>query len=355
MSINQETLKQYKNIDWGQLLRKDLGKTGELNEVKQNFDRIKSIFDKIISYEVLLDEVPNYQRTFEKAIQNFINLCNGQILGNSYTNTADRQSKITFIRSLEETLISQLSPVFNYFQFVDPTNKGKQEDLVKRLKDADTLINKLEKAVDVSSKIAQKQEVAEYGNAFDDMAEGIRNTKIYKHPWLAWIIKYVFKKYEKMGNRQRAFSSQFWMIFILILTLALACYFVFGKKLELQDGANFFEKIWNTLLEQNILLKLFLISAGGYLVAHFSRNYSAEMNMYYTNKHRQLALNSHQRILDSVIKTETSNDAEIKNAILLQVSKTMFDIQETGYLKNGNNPVPTTQIIETVRTGIKSE
>jgi len=60
MAINQEILKQYKNIDWDKLLRKDLGQTGELNEVKQNFDRIKSIFDKIISYEVLLNEVPNY-------------------------------------------------------------------------------------------------------------------------------------------------------------------------------------------------------------------------------------------------------------------------------------------------------
>jgi DNA-binding FadR family transcriptional regulator len=88
------------------------------------------------------------------------------------------------------------------------------------------------------------------------------------------------------------------------------------------------------------------------MVAHFSRNYSAEMNMYYMNKHRQMALNSHQRILDAVRKTETSNEPETKNAILLQVAKTMFDIQETGYLKNGNNPVPTTQIVETIRTGV---
>lgn len=29
----------------------------------------------------------------------------------------------------------------------------------------------------------------------------------------------------------------------------------------------------------------------------------------------------------------------------------MFDIQETGYLKNGMSPVPTTQIIETVKSG----
>ncbi|OIO31628.1 MAG: hypothetical protein COZ49_04385 [Candidatus Yonathbacteria bacterium CG_4_10_14_3_um_filter_47_65] len=329
MAINQEILKQYKNIDWDKLLRKDLGQTGELNEVKQNFDRIKSIFDKIISYEVLLNEVPNYQRAFEKAINNFINSCNSQILGNSYTNTADRQSKIAFIRSLEETLISQLSPVFNYFQFVDPTNKGKQEDLAKRLKDADTLINKLEKAVDVSSKIAQKQEVVEYGNAFDEMAN--------------------------KTNAIRARRNIIAMYISLAVTLFIALIFVWGKHLDIPDESFSLKLIWNTILDQNILLKLFMVSAGGYLVAHFSRNYSAEMNMYYTNKHRQLALNSHQRIIDSVIKTETPNDAETKNAILLQVAKTMFDIQETGYLKNGNNPVPTTQIVETVRTGITRE
>jgi len=226
-------------------------------------------------------------------------------------------------------LISQLSPVFNYFQFVDPTNKGKQEDLAKRLKDADTLINKLEKAVDVSSKIAQKQEVVEYGNAFDEMAN--------------------------KTNAIRARRNIIAMYISLAVTLFIALIFVWGKHLDIPDESFSLKLIWNTILDQNILLKLFMVSAGGYLVAHFSRNYSAEMNMYYTNKHRQLALNSHQRIIDSVIKTETPNDAETKNAILLQVAKTMFDIQETGYLKNGNNPVPTTQIVETVRTGITRE
>jgi len=350
MAINQEILKQYNDISWEKLLREDLGDSGNLKEVKPNFDRIKNIFDRIINYSVLLDDVPNYKRIFENTLQNFINQCKNQLLGSAYTNTAEKTNKITAVRNLEESIISQLSPIFSYLQFADPKNEVQQKDLVKRLKEVNALTEKVEKALEVSGSIAQKQEVNLYGSEFENLAEGVRNTNKLTS---SFFVREIFRRYIVVGNKQRASRSQWLMMFFLFATLIVALIFVFGKQLELiGEGINTFERLWKTILEQNILVKLFIISAGGYLVAHFSRNYSAEMNMYYINKHRQLALNSHQRILDAVTTTDSDNDSETKNAILLQVAKTMFDIQETGYLKNGNNPVPTTQVIETVRSGI---
>lgn len=187
-----------------------------------------------------------------------------------------------------------------------------------------------------------------YGREFERMAEGEFTEEGFN--LFRWKI-FSFKKYSFLGNKQKADKNSLGMFSSLIFTALMACIFVFGKQLSIDGDGTFFQRIWNTILEQNVLLKLVIISAGGYLVAHFSRNYSAEMNMYYINKHRQLILNSHQRILDSVRGTESDNDAETKNAILLQVTRTMFDVQETGYLKNGNSPVPTTQIIETIRSG----
>jgi len=279
-------------------------------------------------YQTTLAEVPNYEKNIESAINNFINGCS-QILGPSYTNVTERPSKITYVRQLEENVLSQLGAVFSYLQFVDPTNETKQNELQKRLKEVDSLTKKVEKSLEVSSKVAQKQEVVEYGNYFGDMAE---NT-----------------------NAKRAKINQIAIYISLFLTAFLACVFVWGEEFVSfsNQELSIFKIIWNTIISQNVLLKIIVVSVGGYLVAHFSRNYSAEMNMYYLNKHRQNALNSHDRILESISKTEkTENYIETHNAILIQITKTIFDVQETGYLKSVSNPVPSSQIIETVRTGV---
>ena len=328
MAIQQSILDRYNNLDWGNLLRGDLGDAGKLDEVKPNLDRIKNVFEKILQYQTTLAEVPNYEKNIESAINNFINGCN-QILGPSYTNVTERPSKIAYVRQLEENVLSQLGAVFSYLQFVDPTNETKQNELQKRLKEVDSLTKKVEKSLEVSNKVAQKQEVVEYGNYFGEMAD---NT-----------------------NANRAKNNQIAMHISLFLTASLACVFVWGEEFaSLSDQQlSIFKIIWNTIISQNVLLKIIAVSVGGYLVAHFSRNYSAEMNMYYLNKHRQNALNSHDRILESISKTEeTENDIETNNAILVQITKTIFDVQETGYLKSVSNPVPSSQIIETVRTGI---
>lgn len=358
MAIRQDILDQYKSINWKSLLRDDLWESGKLDEIEPSLDRIKSVFEKVISYQSTLEQVPNYERSFENVIQDFLNVCNNEILSN-YSDVTQRQNKLTRIRQLEESLIGQLNPILTYMQFVDPDNKSKQKELDKKtkeieikLQEIDELTKKVQESVKVSWEIAEGQEVQIYWKEFEVMAEGVINNQDYGWYWKNKLFKF-FKPCLKTGNLQNAKKSQLLMFLSLFATTVLAMMFVFGKELVLVWDGSYFEKLWSTILEQNVLLKIFLISAGGYLVAHFSRNYSAEMNMYYTNKHRQMALNSHQRILDSVRATETNNnDAETKNAILLQVTKTMFDIQETGYLKNWTNPVPTTQIIETVRSGI---
>lgn len=354
MAINQVILEKYKNLDWQRLLRENLGEAGKLNDIQQNLQRIKTIIDRIFSYQLTLEQIPNYERTFENVLDNLIQDLNSEII-DSYSDVNQKESKLAFVRQKEESIISQLNPILTYLQFADPANDVRQKDLERKskqlednLKTVDELTKKVKRSVDTSGAIAEGQEVKLYGKEFERMAEG----EFVKKPFdiFKWTL-FHFKKYSFIGNKQKANRNSFGMFTSLIVTALMACIFVFGKHLTIEGDGTFFQRIWNTILEQNVLLKLVIISAGGYLVAHFSRNYSAEMNMYYINKHRQLTLNSHERILDSVRETESNNDSETKNAILLQVTKTMFDVQETGYLKNGTSPVPTTQIIETVRSG----
>ncbi len=349
MAINQEIIKKYNNLDWQKLLRENLGEAGKLNGIEQNLQRVKTIIDRIFSYQLTLEQIPNYERTFENVLNNLIQELNSQII-DSYSDV-----KLAFVRRKEESIISQLNPILTYLQFADPANDVRQKDLEKKskqlednLKTVDELTKKVKKSVDTSGAIAEGQEVKLYGKEFERMAEGEFTEE--RFDIFKWTL-FHFKKYSFIGNKQKAGRNSLGMFSSLIFTALMACMFVFGKQLSVEGDGTFFQRIWNTILEQNVLLKLVIISAGGYLVAHFSRNYSAEMNMYYINKHRQLTLNSHQRILDSVRGTESNNDVETKNVILLQVTRAMFDVQETGYLKNGTSPVPTTQIIETVKSG----
>jgi hypothetical protein len=55
--------------------------------------------------------------------------------------------------------------------------------------------------------------------------------------------------------------------------------------------------------------------------------------LYNLNTQRQNALNSHKKILDSVQATDSENEKEIRNAILLELTKAIFENKDTGYIK----------------------
>ena len=90
-----------------------------------------------------------------------------------------------------------------------------------------------------------------------------------------------------------------------------------------------------------------MISLGFYLIAHFSKIHSAEKHLYNINTQKQNALESHQQILQSIAPTESENEKEIRNAILLELTRAIFDPKDTGYSKTNNQiSSPTSQIVE---------
>ncbi len=133
MAINQEIIEKYKNLDWQKLLRNNLGEAGELTSIEPNLQRIKTIIDRIFSYKLTLEQIPNYERTFENVLTNLISELNSQII-DSYSDVNQRESKLAFVRQKEESIISQLNPILTYLQFADPANDVRQKDLEKNLK-----------------------------------------------------------------------------------------------------------------------------------------------------------------------------------------------------------------------------
>jgi len=327
MPIQPDTIEKYKNIDWDLLLRNDLGKAGNLEQIKPNLDRIKKVLDDLLERPVLT-ELPNAEQQVQSVLNNFIVLCETKIT-NGYTDVTQQAEKIKEVRNFEQDMIQKLAPTINYIHFADPSNKAQLDELSNTLDTAKKLIEKTKREAEENKEIAKGQEVTKYGRAFGEMAD----------------------------ENATAARNNFWlMLGSMIATVILAFAFLQGEITPPNGEESWIVTIWNTLVEQNILLKLFIISSGGYLVAHFSRNFSAEKHLYYTNKHRQNALESHDRILNAVSGTEkTENDIETQNAILIQVTRTMFEMQDTGYLKNQSNPVPSTQIIENIKPIRSSE
>lgn len=140
------------------------------------------------------------------------------------------------------------------------------------------------------------------------------------------------------------------MIGAIVLTFGISIFYLRDISFVTVEGANFWSNLFNTINTQNIIIKFVVLSLGGYLISHFSKVYSAEKHLYNLNIQRQNALNSHKQILDSIVSTESENDKEIRNAILLELTRAIFENKDTGYLKGSHNPTSTNQIIEISKT-----
>lgn len=80
-----------------------------------------------------------------------------------------------------------------------------------------------------------------------------------------------------------------------------------------------------------------------YALATCTTNYKAQAHNYVINKNKQNALSTFETFVKS------TEDEEIKNAVLLQTTKAIFSNTQTGYLKNESGEDPSTQIVEVVR------
>lgn len=306
--ISESIKKHYLQIDWNKLLRKDLGEYS-LEEIKPHLDRIKKIFDDILNY-VDIDKISLlFTQKVSNQLQDFINF-SSQIV-NNFKDIGQREAILNQIKNKEYEIFSTLSSIYNYIQAFDPSKDKQLKELVKnseeRIKKLDEELDKTEKLLIDAQKKATESKVLEYGSFFGNEAK---------------------------ENKLRA-SKNFWiMIGSIVLTTIFAIFFLQTISFTINQKLNFWENLLTTVNSQNILIKFVILSLGGYLITHFSKVYSAEKHLYNLNIQRQNALNSHKQILDSIISTESENEKEIRNAILLELTKAIFENNDTGYIKN---------------------
>lgn len=322
--MNKDILERYQTIDWNKLLRKDLGEHS-LEAAKEDLDKIKKIFDDILNYPNVENLSENFTNIVQNQLQRFVQFAK-QIV-NDFQDIAQRQVWISNIKNEEYEVFNNLLVIYNYIQTFDPSKDEKLKEQVKKSEDRIVKLNedlsKTENLLQNAQKQATKVEVQSFGNLFGEEAE----------------------------KNKKSAKNNFWiMIGSIILTATLAIIFLPEIGFTKIKDASFLDNLLSTITSQNIILRFVIISLGAYLIAHFAKVHAAEQHLYNLNTQRQHALNSHKQILDSVIATESENEKEIRNAILLELTRAIFESKDTGYLKNPQNPSATNQIVEVSRT-----
>ena len=224
----------------------------------------------------------------------------------SFRNTADKDVWIQNIKHKLVNYIVKLSDINNYIQVVNP---AKDENIENDLKEIQQTRKKLKEELEKTSKLldsvqgkAINNEISKYGGYFKEEAE---------------------------ENKKRANKSFRYMMVSIGVTLVFAAFFFWYPNVSSTSSFSY-------LFISKTLIKFVVISLGFYLIAHFSKIHSAEKHLYNINTQKQNALESHQQILQSIAPTESENEKEIRNAILLELTRAIFDPKDC-YSKTNKN------------------
>lgn len=311
----------YKQTDWKALLKEDLGKY-HLKELQPDLNFIKDFFDFAIQNINFLNRNRQNQlcNDFLMRFQNVKNNIK------SHTDTSQNQNIIGQVSNLKDIIINQGHPIF---WAIDCQKKhGKTLDDpkgdIKKYKSAREEIEaELKKMKQTQSHLLQiqsqlseqtiREEASRYGDFF--------NKESRKASFWAWI-------------------------FGILLTLVSigVCFLSYNfLKIDPEITVN---NIPELILKGNLINNFFIFTMIILFITVLRREYLALRHQRILNKHRSNALYSHKEILSSIEKTASESDKEISNAILLELTKAMFNPQDTGFVKDQKNASSDNRIVE---------
>lgn len=133
-------------------------------------------------------------------------------------------------------------------------------------------------------------------------------------------------------------ESRKWIIGIfvlLVVIIILGISFLFLPILNTQTH----------FLIQFTMTKIIVISVLFYSLSICTRNFKAHKHNSVLNKHRQNALRTFE-----VFTKAAGSDVQTKNAVLLEVTRTIFSTQQTGYLMSESESENPNRIVEIIKS-----
>ncbi len=317
--MNKELVENYKKIDWDKLLRSDLG-DHHLKALKPHLNTIRKIIDFIINHPQLQELPRNERRKLEAHLPEFQSLVN--YIKNDHQDVGQNQNMIEQVIEREEEwkkIILSLKPFLDFFDsnHALDNNLEKYQRIIKELEGNINKVRELE-----SQKQGQmiKREASQYGDFF---------------------------KNEAKRNQRWA-----WVYFGLTIASAIACAGLAYCTFKIPDNI-VAQTLPELIIKGNVLNKVFIFSIMILVITLLRREYLALRHQFTLNTHRYNAIKSHKEILSSLEKTQNDSDREISNAILLELTKAMFDTQNTGFI-NQEASSRELKVIEVTRSLLNS-
>ena len=324
----KNAIEDYKKTNWNALLKGDVGKYN-LKEIKPYLDFVKNFIDPLVenSHKLTVSQ----QSSLINLLNDFVNL-REQI--KNHTDISQNQniinSSIHFKNSILDNF-QNLSMALKIQKEYDPDKRlEKPEVEIKKYQSAVKEIEKiLEQARRTQSQLSEKEmrktreaEVSRYGDFFKTEAE-----------------------------KNRKWSLGFGIGF-LVFSLVAGCFAYWFLKFDQNIIA---QNLTELLIKGDVINKIFIFSIILFVISLIRREYLALRHQFVLNTHRHNALSSHKEILRSIEKTATGSDKEISNAVLLELTKSMFSPQDTGFVKNQTVASSENKIVEVSKSLFNNE
>ena len=310
----------YKGIEWAQLLRNDLG-SYHLKAIKENLDFIKKYFDHIINHDYFKNLPSVKQNILASPLQSFKNTVNTIL---QHQNTGKNQSVIDEVLQFKVGLFANLEGIHQSLTFMESLHgvtpdlniKDYKKTASKDLKDLKEMLAKAKNITSQQQSQIIEEEVSQYGDFFKK--ESDKNT--------------------------------FWARVYLVSTTVLAIIFVgLAYWTFTIDPTITAQNIPELIIRGNLLNKVFIFSIMLLVLTLLKRQYLALRHQATLNIHRHNSFKSHKEVLSSIESTQNESDKEISNAILLELTKSMFSTQNTGFI-NEESSAKDAKIVEISRS-----
>lgn len=327
------------------------------NELKALLDELGAIKpDDLIRADVLGKELsfePG-RAVFERTLKLFRDLSNSNLDNVSFNilqglknQTQDAVTKFKQIREFSlskypnnavaqrDGFINAIQEAYNgYFSTLHPViaysiRKGTDfEQLESRASD---LVKKIEEQK-TESETKQKHILVEMDSTLQKVRQAAAEVGVSQHA-----------THFKVQSDDHAGKSKNWLIATVITAILTAAW----------GGVTFFIHPEGTggnppttaQIVQFTFSKIIILSGLYYALVWCGRNYSAHRHNHVVNKHRQNALSSFETFAKAA-----GDDVDIKNAVLLQATQSIFSPQMSGYTEKDADGVAPNKIIEILRS-----
>lgn len=342
MSLDQDKLKQYREIEIQTLSRREELGNKSFEEVIDTIKELKQMIDEMIEISESVDlpqQLNNQVNQYMQAILNFQKKIKDYNLDNDgKTNFQQRKKIINEIKDYYNQALTgkngnNFLNVYNTVKNFSSKEIQKERQEISKLKKE---LNKSKAEVEETLKLlrdkASEKTTSDYAEIYGEQAK--------KHSALELSKSFPFIK---LG------AAQYWMIVgsFSILLLGLVIYFLFQsdqlsttKIISLNGIDGEYEKVQYQI--SNIIIRLLIVSVCVFLIGFSFKQYSVNRHLFTINKHRQNALDSYPLFIKSI----DTDDKQVRHQLIIEVAKAIYEQNTTGYISDKSSGPSSSGLIE---------